>query len=317
MPIPLPNLDDRTYADLVAEAQTIIPTVFPEWTNHNPSDPGIVLLEMLAWLTEMTLFQANEISSNHTTAFLELLNGPDWRLVGDMDTAVRNTILTLRTRYRAVTVADFDYLLFNIWPHTEVALGSEGEISRILCLPQTNLAADDPTAIAPAHLSLVILAKPQADDLPGQTTDPSPQLLEDLAAFLEPRLLLTTIHHVVKPDFVPVTLQARIYVREDVPLESAVDVVDGPEVGLVAFFDPHTGGPDGSGWPFGRGVYASEVYAILSRLPAVDYVDDVQVIGPDGQPSDVGVWLQPHQLVQIDLSGLTLIDIYGNETKVG
>ena len=85
----------------------------------------------------------------------------------------------------------------------------------------------------------------------------------------------------------------------------------------MAFFDPHTGGPDGDGWPFGRGVYASEIYAILSRLPVVDYVDDVLVTGPDGQPSDVGVALHPHQLVQIDLSDLVLVDIYGNDMNLG
>ena len=46
MPIPLPNLDDWTYADLTAEARALIPSLCPEWTNHNPSDPGITLIEL-------------------------------------------------------------------------------------------------------------------------------------------------------------------------------------------------------------------------------------------------------------------------------
>ena len=311
MPIPLPNLDDRTYADLVAEATAMIPTVHPEWTNHNPSDPGMVLVELLAWLTEMSLYQVNEITGSHTEAFLELLNGPGWQLRGDVNTAVRHTILKLRQRYRAVTIEDFHYLLFNVWPQTKAAqnLGADGGIGRIFCLPHTNLEAKDPTADAPGHISLVILPK-------ARVGDPSPAMLGEIADFLEPRLLLTNIHHVVKPDYVTVKIKARIHIREDVPLANALDVIDGPEVGLVAFFDPHTGGPDGDGWPFGRGVYASEIYAILSRLPVVDYVDDVLVTGPDNQPSDVGVSLHPHQLVQIDLSGLVLVDIYGNEMNL-
>ena len=53
MPIRLPNLDDRRYAELVEEALELIPVHAPQWTNHNPSDPGIMLVELFAYLTEM------------------------------------------------------------------------------------------------------------------------------------------------------------------------------------------------------------------------------------------------------------------------
>src|SRR5258708_4480089 len=46
--IPAPKLDDRTYSDIVAEAMRLIPRYCPEWTNHNPSDPGITILELTA-----------------------------------------------------------------------------------------------------------------------------------------------------------------------------------------------------------------------------------------------------------------------------
>jgi hypothetical protein len=312
MPIPLPNLDDRTYTDLVTEAQAMIPTVYPTWTNYNPSDPGIVLIELLAWLTEMALYQVNEITAGHTEAFLELLNGPAWSLssVGDMDLAIEQTLLALRERYRAVTSDDFVHLLTHVWPQTRTDqdVASQGEIARICCLPNRDLTANDPTADAPAHVSLVIL--------PQGALTPQGALLEAIWAFLDKRRLLTVILHMVKPDYVPVTVQGRIYIREDVLLQDAVDALGGPELGLAAFFDPHTGGPDHTGWPFGRSVYVSEIYAILSQLAVVDYVDDVQVIGPDNQPDPVSVDIQPHQLVQIDLAGLVAVDIYGNELKV-
>ncbi len=38
--IPAPKLDDRTYAEIVAEAIRLIPRYAPEWTNHNASDLG-------------------------------------------------------------------------------------------------------------------------------------------------------------------------------------------------------------------------------------------------------------------------------------
>jgi len=44
--IPAPKLDDRNYSDIVTEAIRLIPRYCPEWTNHNPSDPGITILEL-------------------------------------------------------------------------------------------------------------------------------------------------------------------------------------------------------------------------------------------------------------------------------
>jgi len=70
MPLELPNLDDRTYEDLVAEALRLIPNYAPEWTNYNPSDPGITLIEMFAYLTEMLLYRQNRITDDNLRTFL-------------------------------------------------------------------------------------------------------------------------------------------------------------------------------------------------------------------------------------------------------
>ena len=77
MPIGLPNLDDITYDDLVAEAVARIPGLTDAWTDFNPTDPGIVLVEMFAWLTEMLIFQTNQVTDHQRLTFLKLLNGPD------------------------------------------------------------------------------------------------------------------------------------------------------------------------------------------------------------------------------------------------
>src|SRR5579883_1357831 len=71
--IPAPKLDDRTYADLVAEALRLIPRYCPEWTNHNPSDPGITLLELTAWMTELILYRLNRVPEKNYLAFLDLI----------------------------------------------------------------------------------------------------------------------------------------------------------------------------------------------------------------------------------------------------
>ena len=56
-----PVLDDLTYADLVGQAVARIPAVAPGWTDHNPGDPGITLLELFAWLAEMLVYQADQL----------------------------------------------------------------------------------------------------------------------------------------------------------------------------------------------------------------------------------------------------------------
>ena len=73
MPIPLPHLDDRRWADLVDEGRSLIPLYSQEWTNFNPSDPGITLMELFAWIAEMDIYQLNRIPDRHKRKFLELL----------------------------------------------------------------------------------------------------------------------------------------------------------------------------------------------------------------------------------------------------
>jgi predicted phage baseplate assembly protein len=71
--IPSPNLDDRSFDDIVQEAVRLIPQYCPEWTNHNPADPGITLIELFAWMTEMTLYRLNRVPEKNYLAFLELM----------------------------------------------------------------------------------------------------------------------------------------------------------------------------------------------------------------------------------------------------
>ena len=52
MTLPTPNLDDRDAQSLVDEAKQLIPTYCPEWTNHNVWDPGVALIELVAWMSE-------------------------------------------------------------------------------------------------------------------------------------------------------------------------------------------------------------------------------------------------------------------------
>jgi predicted phage baseplate assembly protein len=71
--LPKANLDDRHYEDLVEECLQRIPRYCPEWTHYNPSDPGITLVELFAWLTDQMLARLNQVPRRQYIAFLELL----------------------------------------------------------------------------------------------------------------------------------------------------------------------------------------------------------------------------------------------------
>src|SRR5256885_10463742 len=73
MPLQAPNLDDRDYARIVSEAKTLIPRYAPEWTNFNESDPGITLVELFAWMTEMLIYRVNQVPERNYIEFLKLL----------------------------------------------------------------------------------------------------------------------------------------------------------------------------------------------------------------------------------------------------
>lgn len=315
MPIPLRNLDDHTYADLVAEAQALLPHLQPEWTNHNASDPGIMLIELFAWLTEMVLYRLNEGTNKQTELFLELLNGPAWQrsAEGDTNTAVRHSILALRDRYRAVTVDDFVYLIQQKWPQTAAAQtlakpekGIVITIDRIHCLPQRLVNAEEMIETAPGHISLVIMPARKNND------EQNRQLLEQLWAFLDVRCLLGVQHHLLLPSHKPVPIQADLHLRADVPPGAALAAA---RQQLQAYFDPRQGGDSGTGWPFGRSVYASEVYAVLRRIDLIDFVEGVQMQGGSAEPDRVEVALLPHQLPEIALDGLTAVDPLGGRFR--
>ena len=74
MTLPAPNLDDlRFQSDIVDEARKRIIRYCPEWTEYNLSDPGITLIELFAWMTELMVYRMNRIPEKNYLKFLEML----------------------------------------------------------------------------------------------------------------------------------------------------------------------------------------------------------------------------------------------------
>ena len=324
MPITLPNLDDRTYDDLITEARSLIPAYAPdEWTNHNASDPGITLIELFAYLSEMLIYRLNRVTDANVRAFLKLIDGVE-REPADkakLLDEVREVVKDLRKAHRAVTGSDFE----------ELVLAKFEEIARVRCVPRRNLTIDDSEMRSldkPGRVSLIIV--PKFDD--DQTrVQPNPNLIQAVKEYLEPLRLLTTRVHVVGPRYVAVIVRLTLIIEPDAVAETVKDTA---VKALNRFFHPLDGGHDGKGWPFGRNVYVSEIYELLDLLPGVDYVkrtldeqtskplDELITNDPDrikrnSQGDLIAIELLPDELVSANISKEFLnIPPGGEESKV-
>lgn len=182
----------------------------------------------------------------------------------------------LRTRTRAVTADDFETLARQV-PGVE----------RACCLaPGAQPAA--PGAPKPGEVQLAVL--PQGDDaagfIPADRLLLSAELIQAVEAHLNQRRLVGTRLVVKSPQFVWVSVTASIRLSERVGTTRGLDVRQRAEAELYRYLNPYVGGPAGRGWPFGRELHVSELYALLQRLPSVEFVDELRLEVADVAPGD-------------------------------
>ncbi len=73
MALEAPNLDDRTFAQLVEAARNRIIATCPEWSDLSASDPGMALVEVFAFISETMIYRLNRVPEKAYIAFLRLL----------------------------------------------------------------------------------------------------------------------------------------------------------------------------------------------------------------------------------------------------
>ena len=73
MSLPVTKLDTIDFEALFTEARDLVPRYAPEWTDHNLHDPGITLIDLLAWITDQEIFRIGFVSDRHRQAFAALL----------------------------------------------------------------------------------------------------------------------------------------------------------------------------------------------------------------------------------------------------
>jgi predicted phage baseplate assembly protein len=73
MALPAPNLDDRRFQQFVDDAKCYVQQRCPEWTDHNVSDPGVTLIETVAYMADQLVYRLNRVPDKNYLAFLDLL----------------------------------------------------------------------------------------------------------------------------------------------------------------------------------------------------------------------------------------------------
>ena len=192
--------------------------------------------------------------------------------------------ISLRTRGRAVTTEDFEHL----------ALEAAPELARVHAV-----AAGDGADPGSVRVLVVPSVAADAGRLRFEQLLPSDETLARVAGRLDECRVVGTRVLVEPPAYRGITIVARLRAR---PRVNPTRLQDEAMRAIYGYFDPITGGPEGTGWPFGRPVQVGEVYAVLQGLRGTELVEDVRLFGADpvtGQRGQVTqrLDLEPHALV--------------------
>jgi hypothetical protein len=135
-------------------------------------------------------------------------------------------------------------------------------------------------------------------------------MLERITDSLEQRRLVGTRLLVAPPSYIGLTVVVDVAARE---MFDRGEVHDDVLAALYGLYDPLTGGPDGTGWPFGRSVLPHEVHAALARLPGVDMAQEVTVTL---FPADADTGQRSAPVERLDLPPTALVYSYEHQVRV-
>ncbi len=262
MPLPIPNLDDRTFEDLVSELRDLIPRHCEEWTNHNVSDPGITLIELFAWLAEQVIYRLNHVSRETYEKFLKLV-GIDPDSEESLDSAIARALESIGQTDRAITSQDFEYL----------AVQASDKVKRAHCVPNMNLASGD--VRQEGAVSVILVTE---ESLPDEEKE---ALRETVFDYVDSRRLLTTRLCVVEPTYPSIGIEVAVIGSADLTEGTVVEKIKG-------FLHPLKGGPEGKGWQLGRTLYVSELYELIEGISGVKVVERL-VLGRDEDLSAIRI----------------------------
>jgi predicted phage baseplate assembly protein len=167
--------------------------------------------------------------------------------------------MEIRSRYRAVTAEDFEFMAGEASPR----------VARAVCIPPREGGA------VPLHI--VPRVYPADRQLTYEELVPDEALMTEVAEYLDERRLIGTTVQLLPCRFrglsVVVNLQAS-------PLADTARVEEDVAHALYTYLNPlvggNAGGP-GPGWPFGRALNQGELYGIVHAVDGVEFVKILRI----------------------------------------
>jgi predicted phage baseplate assembly protein len=194
--------------------------------------------------------------------------------------------MEIRSRYRAVTVEDYEYLAGEASPR----------VARALCLPPR-----DGGAVA---LHLLPRVDPADRQLSLEELVPDEALYRTVAGYLDDRRTIgTTV------TLLPVKLRGVSVVvnLQTSPTADVRRVEEDVSHALYMYLNPLIGGSPhgpGSGWGFGRPLNQGELFGVVHAIPGVEFVKILRVYETnvytgeqDSKPAGAHIELEPDELL--------------------
>jgi predicted phage baseplate assembly protein len=194
----------------------------------------------------------------------------------------------LRSRERAVTESDFEYIASQAQP---------SRIGRVRCL-QPGAGTDKNIQAGQVYI-LVVPRISNADRFLGpDELDLDDETANFLKDYLDQRRMLTTRLLVRPPTYTWVAVKVKL---RGVPGASQESIRGEVLQRLYRFLNPLTGGGDGKGWPFGRTLFASDVYQSLQDYRDIQFVRSLEIFSakPGGEAQG-----EPLEVLEVPAQGV-------------
>lgn len=178
----------------------------------------------------------------------------------------------LKTTNRAVTAEDYEFMAKQASP----------AVARAHCIQL--VSGGDGAAVGPGLVHVYVVPALSEGELrvSPESLALSPHVRQAVHGFLEERRLLTTMLYISAPDYKLVTIELAAKASPGADPKALKEQI---ETALYRYLHPLFGGPAGQGWPFGRDLFLPEIYALVQRIPGVDYLEEIRLYrqGPEGR----------------------------------
>ncbi|WP_127500894.1 putative baseplate assembly protein [Actinoplanes solisilvae] len=142
---------------------------------------------------------------------------------------------------------------------------------------------DNPRTPAAGVISVLLFP---AEDLRRPSAPmPDVTLLRRVAAYLDPRRLVTTELYVIPPTYKQISVSVGVRVRDGYQVDAVRRWVELILRQFLAPVPPY--GPDAGGWPLGRAVRAAELHAVAVQVDGVEFLEGLSLAEPGRPPSEL------------------------------